>query len=73
MKMYGDASMNKLYTHFKWELMYAIWKILLNDEFVEAYENSILIECVDDISRHFFPRFFSYSADYPGKCISLSF
>ena len=45
--------------------MHAIWRLLLNDDFIEAYKRGILIECTDSITRHFFPRFFSYSADYP--------
>lgn len=56
-----------MYTYFKRELMQAIWKLLLDGRFVEAYKTGLLIECVDHVVRRFFPRFFSYSADYPEK------
>ena len=69
MKTYGEASTNELYTHFKRELMHAIWRVLLDDEFVEAYRNGVLIKCADGIIRCFFPRLFSYSADYPEKYV----
>ena len=50
--------------------MHAIWRLLLDDDLVEAYTDGILIECADSIVRRLFPRFFSYSADYPEKCES---
>ena len=49
--------------------MHAIWRLLLDDDFVEVYTYGILIQCADGIVRHLFPRFFSYSADYPEKYI----
>ena len=47
--------------------MQAIWCILLDDDFMDAYENGIVIMFPDGILRHLFPRFFTYSADYPKK------
>ena len=49
--------------------MHAIWRLLLDDDFVEAHTDGILIQCTDSITRYFFPRFFSYSADYPEKYV----
>ena len=60
----------QLYTHFKCKLMHARWRLLLDDKFVKAYRDGILIQCADSVIRYFFPRFFSYSADYPGKYVS---
>jgi hypothetical protein len=54
-------------THLKRELIHAIWALILDDKFLEAYEHGIVIECLDGISRRFYPRFFTYSADYPEK------
>lgn len=55
-----------LITHLKRELFQAIWYMLLSDpEFLDAYKNGILIVCADGVARLVFPRFFSYSADYP--------
>ena len=50
--------------------MHAIWRLLLDNEFVEAYSDGILIQGADSITRCFFPRFFSYAADYPEKYVS---
>jgi hypothetical protein len=47
--------------------------ILIQDpEFLDAYLNGIIIECIDGIKRRLFPRFFIYSADYPEKSIISS-
>ena len=54
-------------THCKWELIHAMWRILLDDEFVEAYDNGIVIKCFDGVTRQLYPRIFTYSADYPEK------
>ncbi|KIJ11125.1 hypothetical protein PAXINDRAFT_52664, partial [Paxillus involutus ATCC 200175] len=66
---YGNAATEETYTHCKRELIHAIWKLLLNEEFVEAYRKGILIRCADGITRRIFPRFFTYSADYPEKVL----
>jgi hypothetical protein len=47
--------------------MQSVWHILLDDEFTDAYENGIIITFPDGIQRRVFPRFFTYSADYPEK------
>lgn len=54
-------------TFCKRELMQRIWVILLDDEFMEAYEHGILVTCGDGVVRRIFPRITSYSADYPEK------
>lgn len=50
--------------------MHGVWRLLLDDEFMKAYEHGIVIECADGIFRRFFPRIFTYSADYPEKSVS---
>jgi hypothetical protein len=40
---------------------------------MDAYENGIIITFPDGIQRRVFPRFFTYSADYPEKCVVLFF
>ncbi len=47
--------------------MQKIWALLLDAEFMEAYEHGIVITCADGISQRVYPRFFTYSADYPEK------
>lgn len=53
--------------HCHRELTHAQWRLLLDDEFLYAYEHGIVFECGDGIQRRFYPRIFSYSADYPEK------
>ncbi|KIJ29828.1 hypothetical protein M422DRAFT_187908 [Sphaerobolus stellatus SS14] len=65
----GTAGSPALLAHCKRELMHAIWKILLDDEFRDAYKNGILIKCADGITRLVYLRIFTYSADYPEKVL----
>jgi hypothetical protein len=56
-------------THCHREFFHEQWRILLDDEFLEAYEHGIVICCCNDITRRFYPRIFTYSANYPEKYI----
>ncbi|RDB16223.1 hypothetical protein Hypma_003115 [Hypsizygus marmoreus] len=56
-------------THCRRELMHAVWKFLLDDEFIHAYTYGIVIKCHDGIERRVYPRIFTYSADYPEKVL----
>jgi voltage-gated potassium channel Kch len=51
----------------KVNLMQKIWLLLLDKDFMTAYVHGIRIVCGDGITRQIFPRFFTYSADYPEK------
>jgi hypothetical protein len=53
--------------HCQRELYHAQWAILLDEEFLEAYVHGIIIDCCDGIRHRFYPRIFTYSADYPEK------
>lgn len=35
--------------------MHEQWRILLDDEFLEAYREGIIILCADGIQRRFYP------------------
>jgi hypothetical protein len=59
-------------THCHRECLHAQWKILLDDEFMEAYEHGIVITCFDGLQRRFYLRIFTYSADYPEKYFIFS-
>ncbi|KAJ3985139.1 hypothetical protein F5890DRAFT_1573070 [Lentinula detonsa] len=59
----------EIITHCNRELMHAVWRFLLDDEFVHAYRCGIVIKCFDGIERRVYPRFFTYSADYPEKVL----
>jgi hypothetical protein len=56
----------------KRDLMSAIWRLLLTAELLHAYVHGILIQFADGIVRRVFPRFFTYSADYPEKYVNIS-
>ncbi|KAJ7163736.1 hypothetical protein C8R46DRAFT_1221491 [Mycena filopes] len=56
-------------THCRRELMHQVWKLMLDDEFIAAYEHGIVIHCVDGVWRQVYPRIFTYSADYPEKVL----
>jgi hypothetical protein len=54
-------------THCHREMMHQVWHLLLNDEFIEAYQHGMVLTCADGIVRRVYPRIFTYSADYPEK------
>ncbi|KAF9459581.1 hypothetical protein BDZ94DRAFT_1224430, partial [Collybia nuda] len=54
-------------THCNRELLHAQLQIILDDKFLSAYQHGVVIACVDGLERRFFPRLFTYSADYPEK------
>jgi Plavaka transposase len=56
-----------LLTHCRRELMHGVWKFLLDADFIHAYKCGMVIKCADGIERRVYPRFFTYSADYPEK------
>lgn len=56
--------------HCRRELLHAQWNVLLDDQLIEAYKHGIVVECCDRITRRFYPRFLTYSADYKEKCVS---
>ncbi|KIM60200.1 hypothetical protein SCLCIDRAFT_26719 [Scleroderma citrinum Foug A] len=50
-------------------LTHSIWLLLIDDDFMHAYEFRIVIEFLDGVQRRVFLHFFTYSADYPEKDI----
>ena len=54
-------------THCAQELMYQQWKVLLDDEFLEARKHGIVILCPDGVLQWFYLQIFTYSADYLEK------
>lgn len=67
--VYDSTANAQVLTYLKRELVHAIWSLLLTDDFVNAYIFGIVVLCADGVSRRLFPRFFTYSADYPEKCV----
>ncbi|THH05402.1 hypothetical protein EW146_g9914 [Bondarzewia mesenterica] len=68
----GLGATKEMLTHCRRELMQAIWSVLFNSDFMEAYEHGIVLCCADGVYRRIFPRIFTYSADYPEKVILAS-
>ena len=73
MKAYGTSATDDVLTFCKRELVQRIWLLLLDEEFMKVYKEGILVLCGDGVTRRLFPRFISYSADYPEKCVTSPF
>jgi hypothetical protein len=69
----GLAASATTMTHLKRDLVQKVWELLLDEEFMEAYEHGLVISCADDVTRLIFPRFFTYSADYIEKFVTFFF
>lgn len=67
MAIFEEAASAPTITHLKRELMHAVWELLLDNEFTQAYEHGIVLKCADGVIRRIYPRIFTYSADYPEK------
>ena len=52
--------------------MQEMWNLLLDDEFVTAYKHGFIMLCFDGHLRRFYLRIFTYSADYPEKCVCVT-
>lgn len=63
----GKTLSDTLMTHCHREFFHEQWKVLLDEEFVNAYKHGVVITCCDGVKRRFYPRIFTYSADYPEK------
>jgi len=58
---------NSFMPHCRCESLHAQWDILLDEEFLVAYQHGIVIECCDGVMRRFYPCILTYSADYKEK------
>lgn len=63
----GKGPTSQFYTHCGREIFHEQMKTLIDDEFVYAWEHGVVIKCGDGVIRRFYPRIFTYSADYPEK------
>ena len=67
MHEYGQKPTADVLKFCKRELFQQIWLLLLDEEFMHAYEHGVTVLCGDGITWRLFPRIFTYSADYPEK------
>ncbi|TEB22930.1 hypothetical protein FA13DRAFT_1590392, partial [Coprinellus micaceus] len=65
----GRLPSDGLFTHCARELFQKQWTIMLDDELVDAMKNGLVLLCPDGRRRCFYPRVFTYSADYPEKTL----
>ncbi|KAJ3531527.1 hypothetical protein NMY22_g8114 [Coprinellus aureogranulatus] len=56
-------------SHCKNEMMHSQWRIMLDEELLDAILNGLVIKCQDGIERRFYIRIFTYSADYPERLL----
>ena len=50
MKSFGKPATAEVVTHLKRDLIHAIYLLMLDDDFVDAYENGILLQCSDGVT-----------------------
>jgi hypothetical protein len=62
-----NTQQRDILAHCRRELMHAVWKHLLDCDFLHAYKYGMVVQCQDGIERRIYPRVFTYSADYPEK------
>lgn len=72
-QVYEAAPTAETLRWLKSELMQQVWIKLLDDDFIDAYLHGVVVECADGVVRRMFPRFFTYSADYPEKCVPFPY
>lgn len=63
----GKSTSKAQLPHLRRELFHAVWDLLLDDDFVIAYQHGIAMECGDGVTRRIYLRIYTYSADYPEK------
>lgn len=69
----SKTGLASLHTHCRRELFQACWEILLDTKFLYVYRHGFVVKCADGVLQRVYPRIFTYSADYPEKCISIEF
>ena len=55
--------------HCRRELMQAVWKYILDDDFIHAMTYGVIVTCYDGITQRIYPWIFTYSADYPEEYV----
>ncbi|KAJ3884505.1 hypothetical protein GG344DRAFT_71294 [Lentinula edodes] len=68
-KINWKTQAKEIIAHCNRELYHAVWRFFLNDAFLHAYKYGIVIKCFDGVECRVYPRFFTYSADYPEKVL----
>ncbi|KAG8703791.1 hypothetical protein FRC08_002631 [Ceratobasidium sp. 394] len=61
----GKSLTDDMRAHVKREIFHACWQKLLDDEFIAAYKDGMVLACPDGVVRRVYPRIMTYSTDYP--------
>jgi hypothetical protein len=65
----SKSSTATLHTHCWHDLFHVCWDTLLDHDFLHAYSHGIVLTCADGVLCRIFPHIFTYSANYPEKCV----
>ncbi|KAG6884335.1 hypothetical protein C0992_006502, partial [Termitomyces sp. T32_za158] len=68
-ELFGMLPTPAILTFLRRELIQAVWKHLLTQEFKKIYKEGIILKCGDGNTRRLYPRFFTYSADYKERVL----
>ncbi|GJJ14857.1 hypothetical protein Clacol_009125 [Clathrus columnatus] len=68
----SSGAADALKTHCQHELFHAALNFLFDEDFLEAWNKGIVIDCIDGVKWRVFPRIFTWSADYPEKVLLAS-
>jgi hypothetical protein len=64
---FGIPATAAMLTHLKRDLIHAVWKFLMDDDFIHAFVYGYVSKLRDGIERLSFPRFMIYAMDYQEK------
>ena len=64
---YGEQPSEETRRFCRRELFCQIWLLLMNEKFMKAYTEGIVVMCGDGVKRRLFLRIFTYAADYMEK------
>jgi hypothetical protein len=67
MQTFDKSATSEMLTHLRRELAQAVWLHLLDDDFVSAYTQGLVLKLADGVNRLGILRFLTYSADYVEK------
>jgi hypothetical protein len=55
----GKSRKSALLTHCRRKLMHQVWRLMLDDKFIHAYQHGIVIHCADSVWRRVYPQIFT--------------
>ncbi|KAG6872011.1 hypothetical protein C0995_013927 [Termitomyces sp. Mi166 len=64
---YGLPASAEIMTFMRCEIMNVVWLLLLDDDFVEIYQNELISPGLDAVVWCYFPWFMIHGMDYPEK------